>query len=678
MPLGQKHRAIALVLVLLLPTVISCGQTIVPPSRTARTSTATPSDLPLETPTPVPTPNERPSDTPSPTPSWPSQPSDGRETALRLAHTTVPPRDLVAITSRLQRGGAPLSRTAAPDPRPFTIGRQDRFWISDPALDRQREITATLRWITPHLYLYVENGREVPLEALRRAGQFFEEEIYPGHHAHFGSEWNPGVDNDPHLVILHAVFDGAAGYFSSLDEVPRTVNPNSNEHEMFYMNLDEFDVGEPAYLSTLAHEFQHMIAAHQDPNLDAWADEGLAQMGEELTGLGGDSLVFFYLFDTDVQLTTWSDDEHHLAHYGASFLWLRYLMDRLGGPEVLRQLYDPTADTLTTIDSLLQHAGYRPVVQAPRPFDAFFADWAVANYLNDPAVADGRYAYAPDYDKPEVFQGETIWHLPWETRTTVSPYGVDYYFLEAEGEGTLRIAFGGVRSLPLIAAAPHSGSSFWWSNRGDVSNTYLMRRFDLSGVDRATLRYWTWYDIETDYDYAYVEASSDGRSWTTLPAPGTTTTNPNGNNLGHGYTGLSGDGPRWVREEVDLSAYAGRPVWVRFELVTDDAINRPGLALDDIEIPEIGFFDDAETDGDWEAAGFVRVDNFVPAHFVVQLLTQDAQGRWQVRAIPLDEERRGTAEVEGFGDLRRLVLVVTAMAPATTEPAVYELGMTLE
>ncbi len=669
-----RRRFLGVGALALLLAAVSCGT---PATTLSPREIRAPTDTPRETPAPTNTwlpPATR------TTPGGPEERSDGQETVRRLESTVVPPRDLVAISSRILAGGAPLPRTASPDPRPFAIGRQDRFWLSDPALDRQREITATLRWISPHLYLYVENGREVPLDSLRRVAQFFEETIYPGHHRYFGWEWSPGVDNDPHLIILHAVFDGAAGYFSSLDEVPREVNPHSNEHEMFYMNLDEFDVGDLDYLSTLAHEFQHMIAAHQDPNLDAWADEGLAQMAEDLSGFAGRATAIFYLFDTDVQLTAWSDDEHHLAHYGASYLWFRYLCDRMGGPEILAGFYDPQADTLPTAERVLQRAGYRPVVEALRPFDAFFADWAVANYLNDPSVADGRYAYASGFDLGVQPDAETISVLPWSARASVFPYGVDYYELESKEKGTLRIEFDGVSTVPLLPTTPHGGTHFWWSNRGDVSNTTLTHAFDLSGVDRATLRYWIWYDIETDYDYAYVEASADGgRSWTILPAPGTTTSNPNGNNLGHGYTGTSGGGPHWVQEEVDLSAFAGGPVLVRFELITDDAINRPGLALDDIEIPEIGFRDDAETDKDWEPSGFVRVDNHVPAHFVVQVLTRDRYARWHVQSIPLDAQQRGTMRVERLGaETRDIVLVVTVVAPATTEPATYELALTLE
>ena len=33
---------------------------------------------------------------------------------------------------------------------------------------------------------------------------------------------------------------------------------------------------------------------------------------------------------------------------------------------------------------------------------------------------------------------------------------------------------------------------------------------DLRQVSGATLRFWTWFDIEADYDYGYVEVSVDG------------------------------------------------------------------------------------------------------------------------------------------------------------------------
>ena len=67
-------------------------------------------------------------------------------------------------------------------------------------------------------------------------------------------------------------------------------------------------------------------------------------------------------------------------------------------------------------------------------------------------------------------------------------------------------------------------------------------------------------------------------SGTFCPASARPTENPSGNSFGSAYTGSSdddGDGePDWVTERFDLSVYAGEEIWLRFEYVTDDAVNR--------------------------------------------------------------------------------------------------------
>ncbi len=61
-------------------------------------------------------------------------------------------------------------------------------------------------------------------------------------------------------------------------------------------------------------------------------------------------------------------------------------------------------------------------------------------------------------------------------------------------------------------------------------------------MDSATLDFWTWYDIEDDWDYGYVMASTDGGvTWTPLDTADTTEENPNGNSFGPALTGCSGD-----------------------------------------------------------------------------------------------------------------------------------------
>jgi bacillopeptidase F (M6 metalloprotease family) len=198
---------------------------------------------------------------------------------------------------------------------------------------------------------------------------------------------------------------------------------------------------------------------------------------------------------------------------------------------------------------------------------------------------------------------------------------------------------------------------------------------DLRAATRPILSYWTWYEIEKDYDYAYIAVSTDGGArWTTLAAPATTKEDPNGNNLGNGYTDTSGRGrtPAWIQQEVDLSPYAGKEIQLRFEYVTDGALNLHGFALDDIAITGV-LNDDAESDNGWKAEGFVRSTNVVAQRFLVQLLRFTATGptvdRHSVDAGALD------LEVDTSSDRRPPLLAVTGFAVRTTQPVPFTVSV---
>ena len=194
----------------------------------------------------------------------------------------------------------------------------------------------------------------------------------------------------------------------------------------------------------------------------------------------------------------------------------------------------------------------------------------------------------------------------------------------------------------------------------------------------ATLSFWAWYDLEDGYDYAYAEASSDGgQTWDTLAGPATTADNPNGNNLGHGYTGHSGGGaaPVWIQEQVDLRAYAGKRILLRFQSVTDESLSLQGFAVDDIRIPEIGYSDDAEAPGanGWTAEGFVHADPTLPQQYTIALITAPAGGPPNVSFLTLDARNAGQWTVPAGG---RATLMIAPMAPSTTLPAHYRLSVT--
>jgi hypothetical protein len=94
--------------------------------------------------------------------------------------------------------------------------------------------------------------------------------------------------------------------------------------------------------------------------------------------------------------------------------------------------------------------------------------------------------------------------------------------------------------------------------------------------------------------------------------------------------------------------------------------------VDDISIPELGYHYDAEEgDGGWAALGFIRTDNTLSQRHLVQLIELGTVTR--VRRIELDEAQKGHLVIEGLGDeVERAVLVVSALAPKTTEWAGYQ------
>jgi len=610
-------------------------------------------------------------ETPEPTPTFPPTieitplPQVEMETWELLERTEVPERDLIALTKRLKHVAEPIPEVVRESALDYEIGDEETFWVSNVDTDEHFQITALLLYATPHLYMWVEKGVDVDLERLKEAADIFEERTYPTDREFFGSEWTPGVDSDPHLNILHAggLGDSVAGYYSSADEYPRIVHEFSNEREMFYINADNVTIGNDFYNGVLAHEFQHMIHWYNDRNEDTWLNEGFSELASYLNGYDPGGAEMAYAMRPDTQLNSWPDEPGEAGpNYGGAYLFTSYFLDRFG-EEATRALVAHPANGIASVDAVLAE------LETGYTFDTFFADWVVANYLDDPSLEDGRYGYREL--RMGVGDVYPLRRYPAERQETVHQHAADYIVFQPQRD--LKIDFQGATWVKVMDNEPHSGRYQWWSNRGDDSDMTLTRAFDLGGLESATLEFWAWYEIEENWDYAYVEVSTDGgQTWDILQAPSTTDYNPNGNSFGWAYTGMSGGGeePQWIREEVDLSDYVGGEALIRFEYITDDAVNRAGFALDDIGIPELGYDYDAENDDGWEAEGFIRMENVLPQRWIVQVI-EFAGRETRVHKIDLAEEGKGEWLIEGDeGD--EAVLVVSALAASTTEVARYK------
>jgi immune inhibitor A len=572
----------------------------------------------------------------------------------------VPDRDILDLALRLGRVAQPVSPIAHTQPPSYAEGDRQTFNALDPLTPAPRTIDATLSLITPHAYFYFQDGRNVSDDDLAKAGREFEEDVYPTVTRYFGSEWSPGVDSDPHITLLHADLSGVGGLFSDQDEYPKAVSPTSNEREMVYLGSGPNSSG---YNGLVAHELQHLVHWNADPTEEAWVNEGLSELAAEIVG-GGQGQTGAALASPDTQLNAWEPlGGNNIPHYGMSHLFFRYLLDRYGGWENAGQLLKEPADGIAGIDAYLAPFG--------TTFQDVFADWVIANYLDDPA--GGRYSQP----NMEAHATPTVTLDNYQDgEGDVHQFAADYVEVNMD-QGDAVFSFDGAETVAAIANQPYSGVGQWWSNRGDAIDTTLTAEFDLAGLESATLRFRAWYDIEEHWDYAYVMASTDGGdTWRILPGRHTTEENPLGLSYGPAYTGKSGDGdaPSWVEEEVDLTPFAGQKILLRFEYITDEGVNLDGFAIDDIEIPELGFFDDAESDGVWQAEGFVRLTGLSPQRFVVQII--EIGQTTSVTTMPLDEANRGEVRLSGFGStLEKAVIVIAAATDGTRQTASYQYSL---
>ena len=683
---SMKPMLCLISLTVLAVLLLGCGgtetanqtPTLVPTMEPTLTPTATPTQPPTASPTVEPTavPTETPVPTPVPTATATPVFVDS-ETLHALEKVLIPIADPVDLAQRLE-GVGPVPPTREPPLEPLEIGAKDTFWVAD-YTDEFYEVDATLQGVTGHAYFWVDDNAAFDPDDVDKLASAFQR-IYSTNRRFFGSEWSPGIDGDPHIYVLFARRLGVyvAGYFSSADEMHPQVHEYSNGHEMFVLNIDKLDIaGENTY-GTLAHEFQHMIHWNLDRNETSWLNEGFAELAQLLNyfPVGGPDRE--YAREPDLQLNTWSSDQdENFRHYGASFLFVAYLLDRLGEQATQMLASDP-ANGLVSIDRVLEELGATdPGTGRPLMADDLVLDWVITNLVLDESVGDGRFAYERYDSPPRARQGEIIRKCdPGPNEYDVHQYGVDYIRVLCPGQYTLR--FDGAVETKVVPADPYSGSYAFWSNKGDSSDMTLTRSFDFRDHEGPlTLDYKVWYDIENGYDYLYLEASADGENWDILTTPSGTDRDPSGNSYGWGYTGAT-RGSEWIEESVDISQLAGQEVRVRFEYVTDAAVHGEGMLIDDIEIPEAGYFSDfEEDDAGWEADGFVRIQNVLPQTFRLALITASGD-RTTVEYIPLGVNNVAEIPLDIPEEGKSVVLVVTGTTRFTRETAPYALEFLAE
>jgi len=580
-------------------------------------------------------------------------------TMSAIQQSTMPVADRYDLAARFYG----VTEVAPPPTTPaqWQVGAEQPFYVSATATQDVRQIPAQLLALGAHVLVWGESALSLPRDSAQGFADRFDRQVYEAVTSFWGIAPLPGIDGDSriHVLFTEQMPPGVAGYFSAQHTYPQAILSTSNQHEMIILGagaVGGLDSAEA--ISIAAHEFQHLLRHQQDANETIWVDEGFSGLTQ--SALGFDTLQPWtrtFALHPQTQLNAWGTGDNRLAEYGAGFLFSLYFYERYG-VEGLRLLSQQEADGLAGVDAALAALDGRSA-------DDFFADWVLANLLRD----HGLLGYRDLPQMPPILP-RRVAALPYRFSTEERPYSTAYYELPIT-DRPLTVTLDLPESIPLIDFAPASGDWMWYSQRGDDSNPRLTRAFDLRGVQTATLTYRIWYELEEGWDYGYVSISADGGStWEVQRTPQMTDDDPNRRAYAPGYTGRS---LFWRAESLNLDAYAGAPILVRFEMVTDDAINQPGMALDDVRLEAVGYAADFEAGGGgWQAEGWIRTDNRLPPRAWVQAVwVREEQP--VVTSWLLEGDRSLTLEpVPGS---ERLLLVISPLAPLTTEQVPYTLGI---
>jgi murein tripeptide amidase MpaA len=214
------------------------------------------------------------------------------------------------------------------------------------------------------------------------------------------------------------------------------------------------------------------------------------------------------------------------------------------------------------------------------------------NFLKDfvPRSLDAkkrRLPQMPTVISPSEAMPGAPFYLKW-THSTADTFNapVSYRVTELSDESRAYETFESTTGYEMdgftrSSTVRHGGSYSAYSGQGTNARKFLTlsNRLKVSAGD--ILNFWTRYNIQTDYDYAYVEISTDGGgTWYQINGNLSTQSNPHRHNKGFGITGSSNS--NWVLGAYPLTNYVGQEIQIRFEYWTDASGNNEGFYVDDI------------------------------------------------------------------------------------------------
>lgn len=482
-------------------------------------------------------------------------------------------RDPHDLARRLQGFDAEY---ALPMPSPlYSVGDTAEFWIPKTDSDTPSKIMAEAAVVTPNLYIWVEDGLEYNTQqmdgmaaqisnligALRYRSNYGRTTELPGvgEIPDFFSQMPlPDVDNDPRWFIVYTSNLGdIPAVYNFNDSLPVEIAPGgySNQHETLFLNTSfypELPLTDAVYANVIVRNFYLMLMDYNYPDQALWLKNALswfvAQQLQVSAGLEDSMMAFLQAPDTNI--TGPSTLTNNAQVIGGQALLLSYFAQRYGA-NPFAELFVQSGEGLQPLDRTLAEFGINDhITDHPVTGLDVFADFVIANGVNVP-FGDGRFVH-------------TLVEFPQNTRATVqtisnpsnfalddqtiNQYGTLYLQMENPQPTTYTLTFDGndlAQHLPM-PLSNDDGNFFYWSGNGRNQDTRLTQAFDLRGINTATLNFDTWYNLANQWNYTYVEVSTDGGgTWDILPATTTTSQSYYGAAYGAGFTGISNtDEPR--------------------------------------------------------------------------------------------------------------------------------------
>ncbi|GGJ99913.1 hypothetical protein GCM10007063_22850 [Lentibacillus kapialis] len=580
----------------------------------------------------------------------------------------------------------------------------EKLWVALDQTNNQYYLkTFTLKAVSEHAEIWVANDRKYPqdnrndkIQITQKQVDYMASEvdnkIYPTDTQFFGTPdslrgsnamladnlgenyYVSRENSDRSIILIDNIKDEnyynpdfpsyVAGFFSPVLETYTDRN---------IITIDAYDwanrVGDDApranmYEGTIAHEYQHLIHADNDSDEETWINEGMSDFAEYLVGYGHpDSHVESFAKKPENSLVAWEDQgpREILADYGNAYLFQLYLNDHFGGKSFIQDLAKNDLNGIKGVNDSLQTFGY------DKTFEDVYRDYQTALVLDEKREFNGKYGF----DSID-FTVNTGTEEAYASKG-VPAWGTD--FIEMPKKEDAELLFDGVDFLPTqwksVNDPNDSNNNVLYGGTGSLADHFLIKDVDLTGTKNPKLTFDTLYNIESTWDYGFVQVSTDGgKTWTSL-ANGNTQDKVNDSahpNVKTNVPGFTGSSDGWTSQTFDLSQYEGQKILVGFRYVTDWATQEDGWYIDNISIDAVNYSHNGDSTSDFKSLDEVQ-ENYVD--YLISFITidkDDNETEYEVDKInPLnftDKDKRKLKEEIESDDGEKVVMTVTYGAPA--------------